>query len=450
MVSATSPTTRQSIKSFPSSKAQHASRKTESTGWTAHDAQTHHRSPPMGPQVHSGEDVKWRRSGEDTVEPCERTSFGALGLHSIHQANEGLEHRPIVPKGFQAHRQDHARKDLAYHDPPPPPSSVDQDAPLACRTSEVEIRLDAVVILNSSLTLTNIIPLDDPANAFGDRGSVLDKACLTHPFLDFVHPDDREPIREAVYCAMLTRSTLPHHHPHPHRLEGVSDRITTRAQMLSYLCEDFKPRGVAICRLKEIGGSYTRFRMIIRNDPTEVFRPGENSLLVGIQRMDTLAGSSARIPPPWSARSDTRSDSDKRDSVRDSPSDWGSSLTSSTGLPAVLEESPGSKPTLPSFSVLAAGIHVPHEATPGYGRDHHHHHRPGLSGTIPSPGAASAYELQALSISGPAPPPPPRTGRDSLSVEHFRGFPAPGNVPLGSTCPPPTMPPTDSPAYRRE
>ena len=284
--------------------------------------------------------------------------------------------------------------------------------PEGCPRVTGSLDLEAVVTIRNDLLLTGIIPFNGNTLTFGDRGTVLDKQCVNYPFLDFIHPDDRDKVRDAVFCALVTRGQLenarqrererlhastgqpPEDHDvvvDPSTIEGVSASrpimpiaINTEEEMVTYLSQDEQHRGIAIVRLKDLSGEYSTYQIVARNDPKQWFMAGKNDLVIGLERVSKRPGSAStpsHISTPRSVH------------------ELIGSLAEASSIPSL---SPTGSKQLPSFSELASKVHDPYpwnapgsQVPPPFpiGR---------AGPQSPAAGPGTPYELQQLSISAPA------------------------------------------------
>jgi hypothetical protein len=294
----------------------------------------------------------------------------------------------------------------------PPPYSSRQG-----RTGDLQERkgwdLEAVLGITNALILKDIVPFKGNDSTFGPKGSVLDKACLDSPILDFVHPEDRDAVRDAVFCALVTKGELervrererdqrdtmqldskagilleddeepclvqPPKLPYP---------IHTEKEMIAYLSQEEQHRGTAVVRLKDVMGIYIPFSIVVRNDPAQSFLSGRNDLVLGLERCRKRGGtetSSSVVTTP-------RSVQEFFGSLPDSPVHPGfnQSPLNQTNL------------VLPSFSTLSAGLEDPRSWA-------------SIGPTVPPPQLAGSnrfgppssplnprHDFQQLSISAPS------------------------------------------------
>ena len=272
------------------------------------------------------------------------------------------------------------------------------------------LELEAVLTISNGLILTGIIPFTGYTAMFGDKGTVLDKLCVNYPLLDFVHPDDRDQVRDAVFCALVTRGQLEvarerererlrelGREPdaseiqlNPESIAGLDSAppilpvpIHSEQDVVLYLSQAEQHRGMASARIKDTSGAFNAYRMVVRNDPKQSFMGGRNDLVIGLERQNKpmVTGSTpSHISTP-------RSVHEILGAVSDSSSVPSASPAKSSML------------VLPSFSELSAQVVEPHswnvpgsQVPPPFPRG-----RPGP--TSPTPG--TPYELQQLSISAP-------------------------------------------------
>jgi hypothetical protein len=277
------------------------------------------------------------------------------------------------------------------------------------RARDTPLDFEAVLAVSNGLELTGIMPLNGNTALFGEKGSVLDKACIGYPLLDFIHPDDRDLVRDAVFCALVTRGQLelarererlellglsPSNRDiilSPKSIQGsvslppvLPISIHTERDMALYLSQDEQHRGIANVRVKELSGSFSTYLIVVRNDPKQHFMGGTNDLVIGLERLPKSLAS-ASTP---SHISTPRSVHDILGGVSDS-----SSLPS--GSPA------RSNMVLPSFSVLSAKIDEPHPWNVTGSQVPPPFPSRGIYDAA-SPGVGTPYELQQLSISAPA------------------------------------------------
>jgi hypothetical protein len=278
-------------------------------------------------------------------------------------------------------------------------------------TDSTLLELEAVLTISNGLILTGIIPFTGYTAMFGDKGTVLDKLCINYPLLDFVHPDDRDQVRDAVFCALVTRGQLEvarerererlrelGHSPEATEIQlktesmGGSESappvlpvpIHSEQDMVLYLSQAEQHRGIASARIKDTSGAFTAYRMVVRNDPKQSFMGGRNDLVIGLERQNksVVTGSTpSHISTPRSVHEILGAVSDTSSVPSASPAK-------------------SSKLVLPSFSELSAQVVEPYswnvpgsQVPPPYPRGRH-------GPTSPTPG--TPYELQQLSISAPA------------------------------------------------
>lgn len=195
--------------------------------------------------------------------------------------------------------------------------------------------IECVVSLNNRLDVTAISYIGDHAIV------VLDKACIGHPFCDFVHIEDRDAFRNATFCALMIDGGDTGREDTP----GAGRREYTTDEIVGLLGNETAAKSLAVVRLKDIKESFYRFRLTVRIDPRQPFLNGNNDLIVGLERVSPTAASSMVGTPGLNDCYSTRSPSVQSNYLN-------INLTSNS------PRAQGDM-VLPSFAVLSAGVAPP-------------------------------------------------------------------------------------------
>lgn len=144
---------------------------------------------------------------------------------------------------------------------------------------------DAILLVSSGLVLCRIVPVIGHAASFGEKGSVLDNVCVNHPLLDFVHPDDRRDLSDAVLQALIRREhvrcvCIAQEQPEQSVSHGLDLEEKNQASQQFQVEQRL---GSAIARIRDLSGSFTAYSFILRNDPRELFMHQQGNLLMELK-----------------------------------------------------------------------------------------------------------------------------------------------------------------------